>query len=187
MSDPHDTAVTIVRLVEAELQHDPARLLAGVDEIFFAAAAQHFDDAATRAAFRDLWLGDYLRFDRACAWLALSPSGDVAGYLVGSFDNPATTSRFASLTYFQDFAAACADAPAHLHINLAPAFRSRGIGKQLIGAFAAQVRAAGLGGLHVVTGAAARNVRFYLQAGFISLARSSRGGRERVFLARRVA
>jgi GNAT superfamily N-acetyltransferase len=183
MTEPTPAGVTIIRLVEAERTHGSARLCAGIDAIFEATAPTPIE-ANERSAFHDLWLGDYLRFDRDYAWLALD--GDhVAGYLVGCLDNAATSPRFASLAYFQEFAAACAAYPAHLHINLDGAFRNRGIGGPLIDAFAQQVRAAGRPGMHVVTAAAARNVRFYERQGFVRIALSRTGGRDRVFLGRR--
>ena len=56
--------------------------------------------------------------------------------------------------------------PAHLHINLAAAFRSQGIGAQLIEAFAGHAKRAGAPGMHAVTGKGMRNVRFYIRCGF---------------------
>jgi GNAT superfamily N-acetyltransferase len=73
---------------------------------------------------------------------------------------------------------------AHLHVNLAPAFRNRGLGARLIEAFAARAAAAGAQGVHVVTARSARNVRFYLRCGFAELGASPWNGREAVFLAR---
>ena len=74
--------------------------------------------------------------------------------------------------------------PAHLHINLGPAFRSRGIGARLIEAFAAVARARGAPGMHVVTGEGMRNVRFYQRCGFVEAGRTTWNGRPIIFLAR---
>ena len=91
------------------------------------------------------------------AYLAMTPDGTVAGYLVGALDEASG---------FDDFAAAAEQFPAHLHVNLAPHFRNRGIGAELIEAFAADAARAGAKGMHVVTSADARNVRFYERVGF---------------------
>ena len=56
--------------------------------------------------------------------------------------------------------------PAHLHVNTRPDRRDRGLGARLVEAFAGECRAAGLAGLHVVTGAEARNRPFYARLGF---------------------
>jgi GNAT superfamily N-acetyltransferase len=71
-------------------------------------------------------------------------------------------------------------------VNLAPQFRSRGIGTRLIGAFAVDALRAGATGMHVVTSADSRNVRFYTRNGFAEVARAAVDGRELVFLGRRL-
>ncbi len=76
----------------------------------------------------------------------------------------------------------CRRFPAHLHINLAPAFRGRGIGKALVDAFAALAAAAGAAGIHVVTGKGMRNVRFYESCGFATIGTAPWNGREVIFL-----
>lgn len=177
--------IAIVRLADLERAgRATAPLIAGIDAIFFATATHTFATEADRTAFRELWLDQYLERDRNHVLLALAADDVVAGYLVGCLDNPAASPRFASLGYFRDFAGQCRDFPAHLHVNLAAPFRNRGIGARLIDAFAADVATAGLCGLHVVTGAAARNVGFYTRLGFSERARVSRNDRELVFLGR---
>ncbi|MEI9900288.1 MAG: GNAT family N-acetyltransferase [Hyphomicrobium sp.] len=78
------------------------------------------------------------------------------------------------------------DYPAHLHINLAPAYRSRGIGGELIEAFIADAARAGARGAHVVTSAEARNVRFYERVGFAPRAYTMSNGSRLVLLGRRI-
>jgi GNAT superfamily N-acetyltransferase len=158
--------------------------LAEVEAIFFGASAQTFAPGPERDAFRERWLGRYLNDPGDVVLLAMA--GDVvAGYLVGALQNPVGQARFADLGYFRDhFAEACRRFPAHLHINLAPAFRSRGIGVTLIEAFAAAAARAGAAGVHVVTGKGMRNVRFYERCGFEEVAAAPWNGREIVFLGR---
>jgi ribosomal protein S18 acetylase RimI-like enzyme len=166
---------------------DSARLLAEIDCIFFeSSGTKTFTDAATRSTFRERWLGRYLANDPQWAYLALAADGTVAGYLVGSLDDPARTPRFSDTGYFQDFAALTADYPAHLHVNLAPQFRGHGVGTALVDAFAADARRAGACGMHVVTGAGMRNIGFYERNGFREVGRACANGREVLFLGRKL-
>ncbi len=146
-------------------------VVAGLNEIFFeASATKQFADEASRAAFRDLWLGSYLRLNPDQAFIALAPGGRPAGYVVGALGDPARDERYASLGYLQDFALLTRDYPAHLHINLAPRYRSQGLGAKLVDAFAQDAAAKGCRGLHIVTGDGMRNVGFYLRNGFAQVA-----------------
>ena len=160
----------------------PAPWLEQVEAIFFEASGRSFAPGSERDAFRQRWLGRYLEHEADRVVLALT--GDsVAGYLVGSLDNPSQQPRFSDLDYYRvDFAAFCQDFPAHLHINLAPAFRSRGIGQQLIDAFSSAAAAVGRKGVHVVTGKGMRNVRFYEKCGFATIGAARWNARDVVFL-----
>ena len=155
------------------------RLLEQLDAIFFeASGTKTFADEEARAAFRERWFARYLDQYPQWAYVAISGDGRVAGYLVGALDEGSG---------FENFAAAAADFPAHLHVNLAAQFRNRGIGAVLIEAFAADARRAGAKGMHVVTSADARNVRFYERVGFRERARTSVNGSDLVFLGRCLA
>jgi GNAT superfamily N-acetyltransferase len=181
----HASPITISRWAEIA---DRDRLTPALDAIFFeASATKSFVGAAERAAFRERWLGRYLRHDPQWAYLAIDPraaDADVlAGYLVGRVKDRADDSDPGP---FQDRAELASAYPAHLHVNLAPPYRNRGIGSALVGAFAADAARAGACGVHVVTGGASRNIGFYARNGFRELARASVGGREVVFLGRRL-
>jgi GNAT superfamily N-acetyltransferase len=165
---------------------DAERIRAGIDAVFFETAPLAPAAGLERAAFHDLWLGQYLRHEPQLCRVARDRDGRVAGYLVGCLIDPSTSPRFNSLTYFKTFADACGRYPAHLHVNLTQAARGHGLGARLIDAFADDVRAAGLHGLHVVTGAAQRNARFYERNGFTPIASTMRPGGEVVFLGRAV-
>jgi len=150
---------------------DKAALMPQIDAIFFeSSATRTFASDEHRTAFRERWLGRYLTDEPAWGYLALDANGTVAGYLVGSITDPATTGPFDDIGAFENSAALTAAHPAHLHINLAPQFRNRGIGGRLIEAFAADAAQAGAKGVHVITGAASRNVGFYKRNGFDALA-----------------
>jgi GNAT superfamily N-acetyltransferase len=164
----------------------PAAWLQQVEAIFFEASGRSFAPGAEREAFRQRWLGRYLEHEADRLLLALA-GANVAGYLVGSLEDPSEQERFSDLDYYRaDFAAFCQDYPAHLHINLAPAFRSRGIGQQLIEAFCAGAAGAGRTGVHVVTGKGMRNVRFYEKCGFRTIGAARWNGRDVVFLGKQL-
>src|SRR5262245_48605267 len=160
-------------------------LMAQVEGIFFEASGRTFAPGAERDAFRERWLGRYLRGGTDVVLLVLGPAGTVAGYLVGALEDPAGQERFADIGYLRaDFRDLCRSHPAHLHINLAPAFRNRGLGGRLIAAFAACAAEGGAPGMHVVTAKSARNVSFYLRCGLAALRTAHWNGREVVFLAK---
>jgi GNAT superfamily N-acetyltransferase len=175
--------VRIVAYLEAA---QTPRLAAALDAIFFEASnTQSFASAVQRQAFRERWLGRYLRSDPQFAQLAFSQAGELIGYLVGSIDEPRQSGLFADIAYFVAFGEMTRRYPAHLHVNLAPAYRNRGIGGLLIDAFITDAKRAGAPGVHVVTTADAANVRFYNRNGFVELARIG-SDKPLVFLARAI-
>ncbi|MEL6422147.1 MAG: GNAT family N-acetyltransferase [Pseudomonadota bacterium] len=112
----------------------------------------------------DVYLERYLeQFPRWCR-LALDGS-TVVGYLVGAPVPPLTEHGLAGQHQSSVFRDLWPRYPAHCHINLTAAARGRGIGTDLVRAFLAHCRAEHLAGAHVVTGAGARNVGFYLRCG----------------------
>jgi GNAT superfamily N-acetyltransferase len=159
---------------------------ASIDAIFFGASGtQSFASDAEREAFRTRWLGRFLTGEDARHAFVAVGGGKVIGYLVGALDDPAVSGRFADVDYFRDFAHLTPTYPAHLHINLASEARSQGIGARLIEAFATHARSAGAPGVHVVTSAASRNVRFYAACGFAEVGRLDTA-KPIVFLGRRL-
>jgi GNAT superfamily N-acetyltransferase len=165
----------------------PTEIAEQVDAIFFDASGRTFASPDEAAPFRERWLGRYLRGGSDVVLVALGPLGVVAGYLVGAVEDPAEQERFADIGYFRGpFRALCRRYPAHLHINLAPAFRGRGIGARLIAAFVAAAADAGAPGMHVVTARDARNVRFYARCGLAELAATTWNDRQLAFLAKRL-
>jgi GNAT superfamily N-acetyltransferase len=162
-----------------------AELAAQLDAIFFEASnTKTFASDEARSAFRERWLGRYLRDDPEFAYVALAPAGNVIGYLVGAVDDPAIAPRFADIGHFKTFQHLTSQFPAHLHINLAPEARSQGIGSRLVEGFVADIKKTGVPGVHVVTSRDARNVRFYARNHFTEAGSAGEGLREVVFLAR---
>jgi GNAT superfamily N-acetyltransferase len=163
-------------------------LVPAIEAVFFeASATRAFESTAAREAFFERWLGRYLSHDPALVHLALGHDGAVLGYLAGALDDPALNPRFNDIAYFGTFRHLTCEYPAHLHVNLTAAARGSGVGSALVAAFIADVAAAGLPGVHVVTGRAARNVSFYNRLGFIERGSvRAANGSDLVFLARRI-
>jgi GNAT superfamily N-acetyltransferase len=176
--------MAICSLVEVELTH---AITQGLDSIFFeASSVRTFASDAARAEFRERWLGSYLILNTAESFMALSSAGEVAGYVIGDLEDPATNPRYADLGYISAFAGLTPHYPAHLHMNVALQHRSQGLGQRLIDAFAAHARAARVPGIHVVTGAGMRNAGFYQRNGFEPLAEAPWKGGTVVLLGRRL-
>jgi GNAT superfamily N-acetyltransferase len=172
-------------IIDLSAGHLTQSLQAQVDAIFFEASGRTTAPGPEREAFHERWLGRYLHGGTDIVLLAVDHHSTVAGYLVGAVHDPAAQRRFDDLPYFRgQFRELCRQYPAHLHINLAPEFRSQGVGARLIEAFAARARAAGAAGMHVVTGTTLRNVRFYTRCGFTARGTTPWNGGDIVFLGR---
>jgi GNAT superfamily N-acetyltransferase len=177
-----DDLISVRRVLPDRLS---PQLVDQIDKIFFEASTRSFPPGPERDAFRERWLGRYLKGGSDALFLATEGRATVAGYLVGAVENPAPQDRFADIGYFRtEFAELCRQFPAHLHINLAPAFRSQGIGARLIEAFADYAASQGAAGMHIVTGAGMRNVRFYERCGFERRGATIWNGHEVLFLGR---
>ena len=164
---------------------DADRLVPAVEAVFFESSlTKSFPDADARSAFRERWLGRYLKHDPQFAYVALDGE-KVAGYLVGSLDDGATAARFRDVAV-PAFASVTAKFPAHLHVNLAANYRNGGVGGRLIAAFIADLECRHVPGVHVVTGLGARNVGFYNRNGFLEVARAKAGSHDLVLLGRRL-
>jgi GNAT superfamily N-acetyltransferase len=165
---------------------EPARHGAVIHRpIFFEASlTKTFTDEATRAAFRERWLGRFLEHWPELAHVAIGYDGTIIGYIVGCHDDPARDPRFEDIGFYRALSDRTPAYPAHLHINLAASARSRGIGSSLIEAFVGDARVAGLPGVHLVTGRDSRNRSFYARCGFVPVAELTWGGTPIVMLGR---
>lgn len=159
-------------------------LVEGLDEVFFTSSAtQSFPSDEARTAFRERWLGRYLEHFPDCALVALDREGRVAGYVVGSLDDPAQNALFDDIGYFKRLAPLTARFPAQLHVNVRADCRGAGLGAALVSRFMAKAREAGSPGIHVVTAKGMRNVGFYARTGFRAEAAFDWNGRALLFLA----
>lgn len=197
MNDPKAQSISIedVTLHRMSQLGGLDRYQSGMERIFFAASnTQEFESDQDRRTFLERWLGRYLVHDPEWVYLALAPEGSgmrdeerVLGYLVGATDDPARTDRFADIGYFELFRTETLKYPAHLHVNLDATVRGEGIGRRLVEMFLSDIAKRGVSGVHVVTGAGARNVSFYERVGFHEAARTTQANTEVIFLARPVA
>jgi GNAT superfamily N-acetyltransferase len=116
--------------------------------------------------------------------VAVPAQGPILGYIVGAHTDPARDPAFADIGFYRLLSHLTPRYPAHLHINLAPEARNRGVGSALIEAFVRDARRDGLPGVHLVTGRDSRNRSFYARNGFHCAAELIWGGTPIVMLAR---
>lgn len=156
------------------------------------------------------YVAPYARFEPDLCFV-LEQAGDVTGYIVGTRDSaafaercaqawfpqlraryplPAADDRSPDAALIRLFYEAPApdpvwtDYPAHLHIDLLPVAQGQGWGRVLVDTFLAQLRAAGVTGVHL--GVATTNPRaatFYARLGF----RELRAGEDTQILGLRLA
>lgn len=179
----HD--ITVVPYTEFSARERADSIL---NSIFYeASSVQSFATEEFRTAFRDRWLGRFLRLYGDHAFLAVDSAGQVVGYVVGATDDPAQNDLFEDIGYFAMLSDLTCRYPAHLHINVAAGTRSAGIGGHLIGRFCAHAEELGLPGVHVVTAFGARNTGFYKRMSFDEVRRFDWQGKDLVMLARRLS
>ena len=149
---------------------DFASHLGEIDNIFFVSSAkQDFSSSQEKDSFRERWLERYLANHRESFFVALDESGCVIGYLAGCLKNPTTLAHFSDIEYFQTIDDICREYPAHLHINVAPQWRSQGLGVALVERFALWAKLHSVEGIHLVTSSTSRSVPFYRRLGFREL------------------
>lgn len=172
--------MTPPRIVKGPVE---AGLWRKAEEIFFLSAApRQFDDTAQKQAFLERWTGYYRDCEPQHTWLAIVPGGHVAGYLTGCMDSRAAGRLYRDIPYYSLFEDQFEAYPAHLHVNVAPEWRSRGVGSSLVAAFVEDCDAARLAGVHVVTGPGLPNVGFYNDCGFVAAVRRPWRQKELLFL-----
>lgn len=141
---------------------DRATARAALDDVFFRSSArQSFPSAEERTRFLATWTGWYLEHaaEDVLLWIE---DGRTLGYLTGCRDSAAAEALFTTIPRYTLFADQFASFPAHLHVNVHPDHRGRGIGAALVDAFAETCGT----GVHIVTAPDARNVAFYRRLGF---------------------
>jgi GNAT superfamily N-acetyltransferase len=172
-------AVRIVRLDEAV---GAERWREEIEAIFFAnAGTKDFASEGERDAYRELWLGRYLRHCSAGCFIALTDDAIVAGYLAGALVS--NRDPLPGPDYYALFSPALVAAhPAHVHVNIREDVRGQRIGSKLIAAFRALCVEKQIVGLHAVTTADSRAARFFIGCGLAERAQAHWRGRPIVFL-----
>jgi GNAT superfamily N-acetyltransferase len=141
--------------------------LAAIREIFFVSSSrQSFASDEEREKFFETWTGYYFKNSSDLILLDRDEQG-VRGYLMGCLDSHQASAfykeRLKSYAVFEDLFSRF---PAHLHINVHPRARNRGVGAKLIADFIALLRAKNVRGLHIVTSPDSANREFYKRNGF---------------------
>jgi ribosomal protein S18 acetylase RimI-like enzyme len=153
---------------------DRASLIEQATAIFWATAGSpSFESPDAQRAFHRRWFGLYLESEPERFFLALDGSGAVTGYLAACLDSfaPAAQPIVDGIAYSTpDIRAALAACPSHFHINVKPGCQGRGIGHRLVARLMETCASEGSRGVHVVTGASSRAVRFYEACGFRRIA-----------------
>jgi Acetyltransferases len=156
-----------MELVRLPRMPDRAAALAALEEIFFLSTTRTtFASPQDRADFFRTWTGWYVERAPDDIWFAMAEDGTIIGYLTGCKDSAGAVDLARVIPKYDVFADRFAAFPAHLHVNVRPGYRDRGVGRTLVDAYAEDCRAEGLPGVHLVTAVFARNVDFYRRAGF---------------------
>lgn len=176
--------LTLVSLGDVTLSDTRLREL---DEIFFSSSnKKSFASGDAKAAFRQRWLGRYLDADLSCCFVAIDAGGSIVGYILSGRDevvdgqlvHPLNTALGYSVGWTDHVVAF----PAHLHINIREDCRGLGLGEMLVEHLVGYLRSQNVPGVHLLTSADSRNVRFYRKCGFSEQARGSASEDAVVFL-----
>lgn len=132
-----------------------------VQDIFWETSTRtQFASINERVDFQQKYLESYLSELALVAELNQS----VVGYIVASTTTHIEGASWSEhLSLFDDLYQRY---PAHLHINCAEEARGSGIGSRLVERLESDLKGLGVGGLHLITLAGARNVSFYQKLGF---------------------
>ncbi|MFQ5784174.1 MAG: GNAT family N-acetyltransferase [Alphaproteobacteria bacterium] len=174
-------------IVSLAAHPDPRGLWSGIEEIFFLSSSrQVFTGEAERQDFLRRWTGYYRDRTPDLIFVALAREQRLAGYLMGCRDSRAARRLYDDIDSYRLFDDLFGTYPAHFHVNCHPDFRRRGIGTALVRAFVATLVRDRVAGVHVVTAAGSDNVAFYRKCGLRDAVGRPWGGRELVFLGKRL-
>ncbi|MGE4130117.1 MAG: N-acetyltransferase family protein [Bdellovibrionales bacterium] len=140
-----------------------------IREVFFLSADSRWVDRSEeeRAAFYAKWTDHYFANHRDLILVARNEGGEFLGYLMACPSSDQARSFYRErIKSYELFADQFAAYPAHLHVNLHPRSRGKGIGTTLIDELVERLRPLGVSGVHLITSPNQRNVGFYLKNGF---------------------
>lgn len=165
---------------------DRSARLAEMKEIFFLSAAElnRNADEITRERFWQRWTSYYIR-NCADEVIFAIENRRAIGYLTGCHDSRAASATLcSSIKSYPLFEDHFDSYPAHLHMNVHPSARGKGIGAALIENYARRLKVNDVRGVHIVTVPGQRNVEFYLRHGFRAIEERAFNGQALVFMAR---
>lgn len=126
-----------------------------------------FADAAERQRYERMYFGYYWE-EAPDLFLLAFRAGALLGYCCAVADTRRCAELYTLAPYLGAFEHLYDRFPSHLHINLTAGSRGLGLGGRLIGRLEEILAADPYNspGLHLITGAGARNVSFYRRNGF---------------------
>ena len=152
-------SMNIARLSE---ELDPSTVVKRVRDIFFLTSRQGaYLAGCQKEDFFYSWAGWYMETAPEQALLIRNADKKIVGYLVGCLDSGSARRLYQSLFYYKAFAHCYSEYPSHFHVNCDPDFQSVGFGGALVKRFVSDAHDLGIKGVHLVTGAVAKNRSFY--------------------------
>ena len=157
----------VERFVEIKDTNEKAEVLQQIKEIFFECANKKFSNDIEKEKFQNKWLDVYLTKKLHQYIYFIREGKKLIGYLTGCHCSQEFLSEnnFFSREY-NDFLEFVEMYPAHLHINLGPSARGKGIGPLLVNKFCEDLENLQSSGVHVITSPKSRNITFYEKNNF---------------------
>lgn len=154
--------------IDTLAQHQVSEVTPKLREIFFLSADPKnvSEDNAKNDAFFAKWTGYYFSYQPE--WILLAWEGEqLLGYMMVATDSRKALAYYDSRNpSYRLFADLFDEYPAHLHMNLHPAARGKGLGSFLVESGCARLQKAGLKGIHLITSPDQRNAQFYRKNDF---------------------
>ena len=139
------------------------KILEQVKFIFYSSSSiLEFSSPERKIAFFQRWCGEYISH-YSDEFYIMYEDQKVLGYLSGCLDSKNGNFSYPGYRVFEDL---FEQYPAHLHINFHLDARGRGLGSLLVEAFCADLKNAGIRGVHLVTSTDAKNISFYKRLDF---------------------
>jgi GNAT superfamily N-acetyltransferase len=181
------TSLNVMNITRLSEELDPNRVAKRVWEIFFLTSRPgvHPIDYQKEDFFYS-WAGWYLETAPEQTLLIRNEDKRIVGYLVGCLDSTSARRLYQHLFYYQAFAHCYSEYPSHFHVNCDPDFQSVGFGGALVKKFVSNAADSGVTGVHVVTGATAKNRSFYDKLEFIEYDQKLIGNSSLVFLGKKL-
>ena len=132
------------------------------------------------------WAGWYMETAPDQTLLIRNADKKIVGYLVGCLDSTSARRLYQRLFYYKAFAHCYREYPSHFHVNCDPDFQSVGFGGALVKRFVSNAHDSGIKGVHLVTGATAKNRSFYEKLKFMEYDKKLIGNSSLVLLGKKL-